>query len=90
MRLNGGAGNPQGVGAVARLEYEDGKSGPVRAVLAGSGYWSQDSAVQVFGLGGTPKNLWVRWPGGKETRSAIPADTHEITVAVTGELKVIR
>ena len=61
-----------------------------RTVLAGSGYWSQDSAVQVFGMAGTPKNLWVRWPGGKETLSSIPADAHEISVNPAGELKVIR
>ena len=90
VRLSGGVGNPQGVGAVARLEYEDGKSGPARAVLAGSGYWSQDSAVQVFGLGGVPKSLWVRWPGGQETRSPIPAGAREISVATSGELKVAR
>ena len=90
VRLAGGGGNPQGVGAVARLEYEGGRQGPARAVLAGSGYWSQDSAVQVFGLAGTPKSLWVRWPGGKETRSPIPTDAHEISVKQNGEVKVIR
>ena len=90
VRLAGGMGNPQGVGAVARLEYEGGKRGPARAVLAGSGYWSQDSGVQVFGLAGTPKNLWVRWPGGRETVVAIPADAREISVNPAGELKVIR
>ena len=90
VRLAGGAGNPQGVGAVARLEYEDGRRGPARTVLAGSGYWSQDSAVQVFGLAGTPKSLWVRWSGGKETRSPIPANAREISVNQDGEIKVIR
>ena len=88
VRLAGGGGNPQGVGAVARIEYEGGKAGPARAVLAGSGYWSQDSAVQVFGLAGVPKNLWVRWPGGKETRSPIPAGAREISVNQNGEIKV--
>ncbi|MEW6301920.1 MAG: ASPIC/UnbV domain-containing protein, partial [Verrucomicrobiota bacterium] len=84
VRLAGGAENPGGIGAVLRLEYADGKKGPVRAILAGSGYWSQDSAVAVLGKAGEPESLWVRWPGGKETRVKIPAGAKEIKVGVHG------
>ncbi len=90
VRLNGPAGNPQGVGAVLRVEYAEGKRGPARAITAGSGYWSQDSAVQVFGLSGTPTHLWVRWPGGKETRTAIPPNSHDLALNPNGEIKVER
>ena len=90
VRLNGAAGNPHGVGAVLRVEYEGGKRGPARAITAGSGYWSQDSSVQVFGLSGTPTHLWVRWPGGQETRSPIPPNTRDLSLTPNGEIKVVR
>src|SRR5262249_8745496 len=47
VRLIGPPGNPLGVGAALRLLAGD-KAGPVREVHAGSGYWSQDSAVPVL------------------------------------------
>jgi hypothetical protein len=55
--------------------------GPVREVQAGSGYWSQNGAVQVFGLTGTPTAVWVRWPGGAVDRVPVPAGAREVTVA---------
>ncbi|HEV8523243.1 MAG TPA: FG-GAP-like repeat-containing protein, partial [Terriglobales bacterium] len=64
VRLKGPPGNPTGVGAALRLEYAEGK-GPIREVHAGSGYGSQDGAVQVLGMSQVPTGLWVRWPGGK-------------------------
>ena len=48
VRVNAGPNNPTGVGAVLRLEFSNKKSGPARLITAGSGYWSQDSAVQVL------------------------------------------
>ena len=87
IRLNGPAENPTGVGAVIRLVF-GARTGPARAVLAGSGYWSQDSAVQVLAGAEKPDGVWVHWPGGKETLSAVPAGAQEITVNVTGEVKV--
>jgi hypothetical protein len=64
VRLRGDAGNPDGIGAQVRLRYGDG-AGPVREVQAGSGYWSNNGAVQVLGLRGSPRSLEVRWPGGR-------------------------
>jgi hypothetical protein len=40
--------------------------GPVREVQAGSGYWSQNGAIQVLGRQGEPTGLWVRWTDGHE------------------------
>ena len=53
MRLVGPAANPDGIGAQVRLVFGD-SMGPVREVQAGSGYWSQNGAVQVFGI---PKSV---------------------------------
>jgi phage gp37-like protein len=55
--------------------------GPVREIQAGSGYWSQNGAVQVFGMSGTPTAVWVRWPGGKETRAPVVSGAREVVVS---------
>jgi hypothetical protein len=81
VRLEGPAGNPTGVGAVMRLRYGQ-EWGPGREVHAGSGYWSQDSAVQVLGKGPEPTALWVRWPGGKTQQVEVPAGAKEIKVMI--------
>jgi len=89
VRLKGGAGNPTGVGAQLRLIYGEHK-GPVREVHAGSGYWSQDGAVQVLGMAETPTQLWVRWPGGKAFTASVSRGAREIEVTREGEVKVLR
>ncbi len=62
VRLIGPAGNPAGIGTQLRLRYTTG-DGPTREVQAGSGYWSQNGALQVLGRAGEPIGLWIRWPG---------------------------
>lgn len=79
VRLIGPPGNPDAIGAQIRVEFA-GRPGPVREVQAGSGYWSQNGAVQVFGLSGTPTGVWVRWPGGAVTRVPVPAGAREVTI----------
>ena len=79
VRLRGGPGNPDAVGAQLRVVY-DGRMGPVREVQAGSGYWSQNGAVQVFGLSGPAMGVWVRWPGGSETRVPVASGAREVTI----------
>ena len=79
VRLTGPVGNPTAVGAQLRLRYGE-RSGPVREVQAGSGYWSQNGAVQVLGRDGEPTALWVRWPGGREQVVALSSGQAEITV----------
>ncbi len=87
VRLLGSAGNPTGVGAALRLGVGD-RWGPAREIHAGAGYWSQDGAVQVLGwpgpVGTTPVQIKVRWPGGRETISDVPADVREIEIAPDG------
>jgi hypothetical protein len=79
VRLAGPAGNPDGIGAQIRVVYGE-PMGPVREVHAGSGYWSQNGAVQVFGLSSQPTAVWVRWPGGKITTTPVPSGSREVTV----------
>jgi enediyne biosynthesis protein E4 len=83
VRLQGppASGNPTAVGAQLRLRYGD-KAGPVREIQAGSGYWSQNGAVQVLGRAGgagRPSAVWIRWPGGREEMVPIRADQRELT-----------
>jgi hypothetical protein len=64
VRLVGPPGNRDGIGAALRLLRGD-RAGPVREVHAGSGWWSQDGAVQVLGFAEPAEQLWVQWPGGQ-------------------------
>ena len=70
----------QNAGAQIRLQYAGGKLGPVRNIAAGSGYWSQDSLIQILGQSGAPESLRIRWPGGKEQTAAIKPNSREIRV----------
>jgi len=79
VRVEGPAANPDGVGAQLRVVYGS-RMGPVQEIEAGSGYWSQNGAVQVFGLSDTPTAVWVRWPGGAETRTPVPSGAREVIV----------
>ncbi len=79
IRVDGGPDNPDGIGAQIRLVYA-GRMGPVREIQAGSGYWSQNGAVQVFGLSGTPTEVWIRWPGGEERRVSVAPGATEVVI----------
>lgn len=89
VRLVGPPGNPSGVGATLRLAFEN-RLGPAREIHAGSGYWSQDAALQVMATPETPTAILVRWPGGHPSTNAIPSGAREISVDVHGELRVVR
>ncbi len=82
VRLVGPPENPEGVGAQVRLAYADGSRGPVREVVAGSGYWSRDGAIQVLGraAGKEPVGVWVRWPGGAEAEVEVEPGQREVTI----------
>jgi hypothetical protein len=89
VRLKGPPRNLSGVGATMRLRFGQ-RLGPAREIHSGSGYWSQDSAVQVLGMSEFPTEIRVRWPGGKTTTSPVPAGAREIEVAGDGACKLIR
>jgi len=81
VRVRGDQSNPDGIGTQLRLVYGTGPAGPVREVQAGSGYWSQNGAVQVFGLSGTPSAIRVSWPGGPEFDVPVPSGAREVVVS---------
>jgi enediyne biosynthesis protein E4 len=83
VRLAGPPGNPQGVGASMGLIFGH-RKGAIREIHAGSGYWSQDAAVQVLGGSESPTGIWVRWPGGHVVTAELPANARQITVAQAG------
>lgn len=89
VRLRGPAGNPRGIGAMLAA-----RSGArvlaLRENKAGSGYWSQDSAVQLIPPLPTQATLSVRWPGGRETTVSPPAKASEVEVNVDGTIRVVR
>ena len=87
VRLTASAANPTGIGARARLKFENGKLGPARLITAGSGYWSQDSAVQVLALPEHPTDIIVTWPNGKTTTTPVPAGAKEISIDMETELR---
>jgi hypothetical protein len=89
VRLKGPDGNPKGYGSVLRVQVGE-RLGPAREVHCGSGYWSQDSAIQIFARSGNDAAIFVRWPGGKETKTAIPKEAEEIEIDLTGNCKVVR
>jgi len=89
VRLKGSPGNPLGIGAVMRLQFES-HLGPAREVHAGSGYWSQDSAIQVLAGPQEPQAIWIRWPGGQETTTTLPRKALEVEVDLEGSLHVIQ
>ena len=86
VRLAGPPGNVCGIGATLRVSAA-GRLGPAREVRGGSGYWSQDSAVQVLHVaeGQVPSEVQVRWPGGRITRTPVPAGARELVVSASGE-----
>jgi hypothetical protein len=82
--LKGPAGNPAGFGAQLWLEFGN-RSGAVREVRCGSGFWSQDSATMLFAVPDEkPTAISVRWPGGKMRRQSVNAIIESATIEFGG------
>jgi enediyne biosynthesis protein E4 len=84
VRLSGPPENRDGIGCVLRLKRGTAYSA-AREIHAGSGYWSQDSAVIVLTPPKTNEDglliLEVRWPGGNLYAIEIPGGAKEYTAA---------
>ncbi len=89
VRLIGPSQNPFGIGTTLRLKFGE-RTGPLREVRAGGGYWSQDSPLPVLGMPVPAKQILIRWPGGQMQESEIPKGAKEISVSVRGEIKLLR
>jgi enediyne biosynthesis protein E4 len=89
VRLEGPPGNPHGAGACLRLSFGE-HLGPLREIHAGSGYWSQDSSVQVLATPSPPDAILIRWPGGKTVKAPVPDSATEVAVDIMGNVKVLR
>jgi hypothetical protein len=89
VRLRGPAGNPLGIGAVVRLKFGD-RLGPAREIHGGSGYWSQDSPVQVMSGPSVPTQVWVRWPAGVVVMADLPPSVKEVVVDFNGAVRQTR
>lgn len=87
LRLKGPPGNPTAVGASVRLKFGE-RSGPLREVQAGAGYWSQNSQVQGLTGPGPPTGIFVRWPGGTSASFDLPSDAHGVVIDQNGEIRV--
>ncbi len=79
--LRGPAGNPTAIGARLTVELADG-SLQTSEVYAGSGYASQSTAASFFGYpdSNPPKTIHIRWPSGRTTEHAVPANTTSLTI----------
>jgi hypothetical protein len=82
VRLEGGKGNPQYVGAVVRAVTSAGL-GRAQVITAGSGYWSQNSATLVVTSPFPITALSLRWPDGTLEERAVPSDSRTFTLRQT-------
>ena len=81
VTLKGKPGNPNCVGAKARVSFVNTQSA-AREVHAGSGYLSQSETTLQFGCGQkTAQKVNVRWPDGKQSQHPIPVGSTQITIA---------
>ena len=80
VRLHGDESNPTGVGAVLRLRFGPNELGPARIITAGSGYWSQDSAVKVLATPKQPTHVEVLWPDGSKQSQKVVEGVLEVAV----------
>jgi len=79
VKLEGGPGNPQCVGAVIRAKTAAGL-GRAQVVTAGSGYWSQNSATLVVTSAAPIVGLQVQWPDGSTEERPVAGDAKSVTL----------
>jgi enediyne biosynthesis protein E4 len=85
VRLVGPKENTDAVGATIRTTTS---TAPIltREVQAGSGYWSQNGAVQIFPI--HTRQVAVRWPGkDKFVEAEVPSGAKEIQIDINGAVK---
>jgi hypothetical protein len=79
VRLKGNDKNLDALGVILRLRIGD-HWGPAREIHNGSGYWSQDSVVQVLATPEPAREIQVHWPGGKTTTTSVPSGATQVLI----------
>jgi hypothetical protein len=85
VRLKGPEGNPDALGAAVRV-LTGSSADPIREVQAGSGHLSQNGFEQVFSNSAKPRQVWIRWPGGKVIQFEIKEGETEVIAGPQGRI----
>ena len=72
--------NTFAIGANVRAQYRDGSLGPAAAVVAGSGYWSQNSLAPLLAPRSEIEKVHVNWPGGTDTTVVVPPGAQTVRI----------
>jgi hypothetical protein len=89
VRLEGTPENPDAIGASLRA-VSGGRSGPLREIHSGTGWWSQDSPVQVVTVPDeVPVEIQVHWPGGRRSSVTVPARSAEVRIQSDGTIRAL-
>ena len=81
--LRGSKLNPWGFGSKIQIKYKDGSSGPVREIQSGSGYWSQNSPVQIMGYNKPVSSIKIQWPDGSNSSESF--NEEKVIIKYTGD-----
>ena len=77
--VKGKSSNPDGIGSVLRIQYDDGV-GPARPISGLSGYRSQGSPVQLFGLKRTIETVLLQKPDGSALKKDVNKGDKELVI----------
>ncbi len=89
VHLTGGGGNPDVIGTQLAPKGSEQARGLLREVRSGSGYWSQDSSTVLLPAEAPVRQLWVRWPRGRQVAVSIP-EAKEVRLNGLGQVTVVR
>ena len=70
-------------GSKIQIQYKDGSSGPVREIQSGSGYWSQNSPVQIMGYNKPVSSIKIQWPDGSNSSESF--NKEKVIIKYTGD-----
>ena len=66
-----------------QIQYKDGSSGPIREIQSGSGYWSQNSPVQIMGYNKPVSTIKIQWPDGSNSSESF--NEEKVIIKYTGD-----
>jgi hypothetical protein len=90
VRVRGPDENLNGIGTGMRLIFGGNREGPLREIQAGSGYWTQNGAVQVLATPEPPRSILVHWSGGRTATLEVPEGAREILVQSPDTIERVR